>query len=54
MAQFGIAAIPEVDHAWNHSDFKDDPVRHSNTRGTITFAALLDQTRAQLNSLLIL
>jgi len=45
MAQFGIGAIPEVDRVWNHSDFKDDPVRHSNTRGTITFATAGANTR---------
>lgn len=45
MAQFGIGAIPEVDKAWNNANIKDDPVRHSNTRGTITFATAGPNTR---------
>lgn len=38
MAQFGAAADPAVNKTWN-VPIKDDPVRHSNARGTLTFAA---------------
>lgn len=38
MVQFGIAAKPAVTKAWD-VPIQDDPVRTSNVRGTITFAA---------------
>lgn len=38
MAQFGIAADPAVTKAWDRA-IEDDPVRTSNVRGTVTFAA---------------
>jgi peptidyl-prolyl cis-trans isomerase A (cyclophilin A) len=38
MAQFGAAADPAVNKTWD-VPIKDDPVRHSNARGTLTFAA---------------
>ncbi|GBG25881.1 Peptidyl-prolyl cis-trans isomerase [Hondaea fermentalgiana] len=37
VAQVGIPANPEMSEGWG--EFKDDPVRQSNTRGWISFAA---------------
>jgi peptidyl-prolyl cis-trans isomerase A (cyclophilin A) len=39
MVQFGIHGDPALNRAWRGATFKDDPpAKHSNTRGTITFA----------------
>ena len=40
IVQFGAAASPKVEAAWNTPNMKlrDDPVKQSNKRGTITFA----------------
>jgi peptidyl-prolyl cis-trans isomerase A (cyclophilin A) len=38
MAQFGIAGDPAVSKAWN-IPIQDDPVKTTNARGTLTFAA---------------
>lgn len=38
MAQFGVAADPAVSKAWD-VPIEDDPVKVSNVRGTLTFAA---------------
>lgn len=38
MAQFGINGDPATTMRWNGNTIQDDPVRGSNTRGTITFA----------------
>jgi len=38
MAQFGIGSTPEKHKKWQKKVIKDDPVKVSNTRGTITFA----------------
>jgi peptidyl-prolyl cis-trans isomerase A (cyclophilin A) len=38
MAQWGAAADPQMTQAWDRS-ITDDPVRTTNARGTITFAA---------------
>jgi len=38
MAQFGIAADPATTKAWD-VPIQDDPVKSSNVRGTLTFAA---------------
>jgi peptidyl-prolyl cis-trans isomerase A (cyclophilin A) len=45
MAQFGIHGKPEVAAAWNDARIKDDPVKGSNRRGTITFATAGPNTR---------
>jgi peptidyl-prolyl cis-trans isomerase A (cyclophilin A) len=45
VAQFGINGDPEVTRAWRDSTFPDDPVEHSNARGTITFATAGPDTR---------
>jgi len=39
MVQFGINGDPAVNRVWRGATFKDDPsTKHSNTKGTITFA----------------
>ena len=38
IAQFGIAGDAAVSNAWQECTFADDPVRQSNTRGTIGYA----------------
>jgi peptidyl-prolyl cis-trans isomerase A (cyclophilin A) len=38
MAQFGIAADPVLTKTWN-APIQDDPVKTSNVRGAVTFAA---------------
>ena len=38
MAQFGISPNPAVSRIWADANIQDDPVKESNTRGTITFA----------------
>ncbi len=45
IAQFGLSGYPEVNKAWANATFHDDPVAHSNTRGTITFATAGANTR---------
>jgi peptidyl-prolyl cis-trans isomerase A (cyclophilin A) len=39
MAQFGLSAYPEINKAWMNANIHDDAVKHSNSRGTVTFAA---------------
>jgi peptidyl-prolyl cis-trans isomerase A (cyclophilin A) len=38
VVQFGMAADPQVNARWQEARIRDDPVRGSNTRGTVTFA----------------
>lgn len=38
MVQFGIHGDPSVAKVWRTATIKDDPVKESNKRGTITFA----------------
>ncbi len=45
VVQWGISAYPKVSAAWQNADIQDDPVRHSNTPGTITFATAGPNTR---------
>ncbi len=45
IVQFGISADPRVSHVWHTATIQDDPVRHSNTPGTITFATAGPDTR---------
>src|SRR6266481_3357965 len=45
MAQFGLSAYPEVSHAWEQANIKDDPVVQSNARGYITYAMAGPNTR---------
>jgi len=45
LAQFGMHGDPNVQTAWRDADIQDDPVRHSNVRGTISFASRGPNTR---------
>lgn len=38
IVQVGMAADPAVHAKWGEANFRDDPVKASNTRGTVTFA----------------
>ncbi|HET9211385.1 MAG TPA: peptidylprolyl isomerase [Thermoanaerobaculia bacterium] len=46
IAQFGVAGDPQVTAAWKDRTIPDDPVRRSNTRGTIAYAMTGPNTRA--------
>jgi peptidyl-prolyl cis-trans isomerase A (cyclophilin A) len=39
MAQFGMNGDPRVSAAWENLTIPDDPVKQSNVRGMVTFAA---------------
>jgi peptidyl-prolyl cis-trans isomerase A (cyclophilin A) len=39
VVQWGINSAPSIAKAWENATIPDDAVRHSNARGTITFAA---------------
>ena len=45
MAQFGINGNPKVSEAWLDANIQDDPVKKSNTRGTVTYATGGPDTR---------
>jgi len=45
VAQFGINGNPEVSAVWRPLQIPDDSVRHSNKRGTISFASAGPNTR---------
>jgi peptidyl-prolyl cis-trans isomerase A (cyclophilin A) len=38
MVQFGINGDPKISASWRSARIKDDPVRQSNKRGTVTYA----------------
>ncbi|HEY8030784.1 MAG TPA: peptidylprolyl isomerase [Gaiellaceae bacterium] len=45
VVQFGISGYPKVSAAWQNANIRDDPVRASNTVGTITYADAGPNTR---------
>lgn len=45
MCQFGVHGDPKVSKAWFDASITDDPVKSSNARGTISFAARGPNTR---------
>jgi peptidyl-prolyl cis-trans isomerase A (cyclophilin A) len=45
VVQFGISGYPKVSSAWQNANIPDDPVKLSNTVGTITYADAGPNTR---------
>ena len=45
VVQFGINGDPKIQEKWKETEIKDDPVKLSNTRGTLTFATAGPNTR---------
>ncbi len=45
IVQFGIPANPAIARVWQAANIKDDPGKHSNTRGTVVFATAGPNTR---------
>ena len=45
VVQFGISGFPKVSAAWQNANLSDDPVKGSNTVGTITYADAGPNTR---------
>jgi peptidyl-prolyl cis-trans isomerase A (cyclophilin A) len=45
VVQWGISGSPKISKAWEHATIRDDPVKHSNKRGTIVFADAGPNTR---------
>lgn len=46
IAQFGLHGDPRVIAAWKHATIPDDPVKQSNTRGTLAYAMTGPDTRS--------
>lgn len=45
IVQFGINADPNVSAVWHDADIQDDPVKQTNSAGTVTFATAGPNTR---------
>lgn len=46
VVQFGIHGDPSVNAKWARSAMPDEPMRHSNTRGTVAFTTANENSRA--------
>jgi peptidyl-prolyl cis-trans isomerase A (cyclophilin A) len=46
VVQWGISGTPKIAKAWQNANIRDDRVRHTNARGTITFADAGPNTRS--------
>jgi len=46
VAQFGISGDPKANDAWHARCLADEPVKHSNTRGTVAYARGDPNTRS--------
>ncbi|HSP33696.1 MAG TPA: peptidylprolyl isomerase, partial [Thermoanaerobaculia bacterium] len=46
IAQFGLHPDPKVIAGWKQKTIADDPVKHTNSRGTLAFAMTGPNTRA--------
>jgi len=46
VVQWGISGTPKISRAWQSATIRDDPVRHTNGRGTIDFADAGPNTRS--------
>jgi peptidyl-prolyl cis-trans isomerase A (cyclophilin A) len=46
VVQWGISGTPKISKAWQNASIRDDPVRHTNARGTIDFADAGPNTRS--------
>jgi peptidyl-prolyl cis-trans isomerase A (cyclophilin A) len=45
VVQWGISGTPKISKAWQNAAIRDDPVRHTNAKGTIVFADAGPNTR---------
>tara|TARA_B100000795_G_C22562477_1_gene346883 strand:+ start:120 stop:701 length:582 start_codon:yes stop_codon:yes gene_type:complete len=45
IAQFGMSGDPKTQRIWEKKPIQDDPIKHSNTRGTVSFAMSGPNTR---------
>lgn len=45
VVQWGISGTPKISKAWHNATIHDDPVRHTNAKGTIVFADAGPNTR---------
>lgn len=45
VVQWGISGNPKIAQAWENATIRDDPVRHTNAKGTIVFATAGPNTR---------
>ena len=46
VVQWGMKGVPQIDSAWENLGIKDEPVKLSNTKGTISFARSGPNTRS--------
>lgn len=53
VAQFGISGDPQVSAAWRSATIPADPVEHSNTRGTLTYAMAAGRPDSRTTQLFI-